>query len=195
MTQTRPTITLVNGTENERLLERQLLTMFDRYELGKWFYTEHVQLEEGVIPHSHPVLTLAPRKHYLTDLKRILAVYLHEQMHWFSLLDEMSRDNARIGTELRTRYPNLPVDPPDGCGSEFSNYLHIVVNFFEYQALRELLSDDRARAVLGGYRGYKAIYAVVLRDYAELEQLFTKCGLILPEQPPLEKRFIPVKPR
>ena len=111
MTQIRPTITLVNGTENERLLEKQLLTMFDRYPLGKWLYTEQVQLEEGAVPHSHPVLTLAPRKHYLTDPERILAVYLHEQMHWFSLLDDTSRDNAHISTELRARYPNLPVDP------------------------------------------------------------------------------------
>lgn len=116
-------------------------------------------------------------------------------MHWFSLLDDASIDNRRIHTELRTRYPNLPVSPPDGCGSEYSNYLHIVVNFLEYQALSELLGNDRARKVLAGYRGYKVIYAIVLRDYAELEHLFTDCGLTLPERPPLEKRFRTPRPR
>ena len=185
----RLTVTLANGSESERQLEETLLTLFDRYGLEKWLHTEQVNPEDGAIPHSHPVLTLAPRKHYLSNPERLLAVYLPEQMHWFSLLDDASRDSARIGSELRTRYPGLPVDPPDGCGSEFSNYVHIVVNLFEHQALRELLGDDRARTVLEGYQGYKAIYAIVLRDDADLESLFTDCGLTLPGRPPLEKRF------
>lgn len=101
----------------------------------------------------------------------------------------------RLNAELRTRYPDLPVGFPDGCRSTFSNYLHIVVNFFEYQAFRELLGDDRARAVIEQHPGYRAIYAIVLRDCEGLEHLFTEGGLILPERPPLEKRFCTPSPR
>ena len=39
MTQTRPTVTPVNGTEKEQLLREQLFNLFDRYPLGKWLYT------------------------------------------------------------------------------------------------------------------------------------------------------------
>lgn len=111
------------------------------------------------------------------------------------MLEDVSMDRRRVSAELRVRYPELPVGYPNGCRSEFSNYLHIVVNSFEYQALRELLGTAEARAVIESHPFYKAIYAIVLRDYVELEQLFTGCGLILPEQPPFDKRFISAKPR
>lgn len=64
-----------------------------------------------------------------------------------------------------------------------------MVNFFEYQALRELLGDDRARTVIERHPGYCTIYATVLKDFVRLEQLFTACGLVLPERPPPDKRF------
>lgn len=197
MTQ-RPNITLANGSESERQLEKTLLALFDRYGLEKWLYTEQVNLEDDAIPHSHPVLTLTPRTQridYGADPERLLAVYLHEQMHWFLMLEDPARDLERLHAELRERYPNLPVGFPDGCRNEFSNYVHIMVNSFEYGGLRELLGDDRARAVIQGHPGYRAIYKLVLRDYADLEHLFTDCGLTLPERPPLEKRFRTPRPK
>ena len=194
MTQ-RPTITLVNGSESERRLEKMLLALFDRYGLEKWLYTEQVNLEDGATPHSHPVLTLSPWKQYLADPERSLAVYIHEQTHWFMSLEDPSRDRERLHAELRGRYPDLPVGFPDGCRSEFSNYLHIMVNFFEYGALRDLLGDDRARAVIEGHPGYRAIYTIVLRDYAELERLFTDCGLTFPERPRSRNGFAPRAPK
>ena len=198
MNRTRPDITLVNGSESERQLEETLLALFDRYGLEKWLYTEQVNLEDGAIPHSHPVLTLTPktqRTDYGADPERLLAVYIHEQMHWFLMLEDPARDRERLHAELRDRYPNLPVGFPDGCRSEFSNYVHIMVNFLEYRGLRELLGDDRARAVITQHPGYRAIYAVVLRDYADLEHLFTDCNLTLPGRPPLEKRFRTPRPK
>lgn len=192
MTQARPVITLVNGSESERQLQAKLLALFDRYGLEKWLYTEQVNIEDRAMAHSHPVLTLTPRtrlKNYLDDSERLLAVYIHEQIHWFYNIDDSAKDLERLHAELRTRYADLPVGFPEGCRSEFSNYLHIVVNFFEYRGLRELLGDDRARAIIEGHPGYRAIYAIVLQDYADLEALFTDCGLTMHERPPLGKRF------
>jgi hypothetical protein len=192
MTQTRPTITLVNGTEKEQLLQSQLLKLFDRYPLDKWLYTEDVQIEEGVIPHSHPVLTLSPETRgaiYLGHPEQLLSCYIHEQLHWFMSLEDLFRDRERVNAELRARYPNLPVGPLEGCRSEYSNYLHIVVNFLEYQGLRELFGEARAKAMLEHRLYYRAIYEIVLSSGAELERLFTECGLVLPERPPVVKRF------
>ena len=198
MNRTRPDITLVNESESERQLEEMLLVLFDRYGLEKWLYTEQVNLEDGATPHSHPVLTLTPRTQrtdYGADLERLLAVYIHEQLHWFLMLEDPTRDRERLHAELRNRYPNLPVGFPDGCRSEFSNCVHIMVNVFEYRALRDLLGDDQARAVIEGHPSYRAIYEIVLRDYAGLEHLFTDYGLTLPDRPPLEKRFRTPRPK
>lgn len=198
MTPTRPVLTPVNGTESERQMEKMLLVLFDHYGLEQWLYTEQVNLEDGVIPHSHPALTLTPktqRTDYGADPERLLAVYIHEQLHWFLMLEDPSRDRERLHAELRGRYPNLPVGFPDGCRSEFSNYVHVMVNFFEYEGLRDLLGNDWARAIIEQHPGYRAIYKIVLRDYADLERLFTDCGLTLPERPPLEKRFHTPRPQ
>ena len=196
MTPVRPSITLVNGTEDEQLLSKQLLVLFDRYPLSKWLYTEQVQIEEGAIPHSHPVLTLTPKTRatdYLSNSEHLLAAYVHEQLHWFMTLDDASKDLDRVYNELHTKYPNLPVGYPEGCRSEFSNYVHVVVNFLEYRALRELLGVASAKAVIERHPFYRAVYALVLKDYEPLGVLLSECGLVPPEQPPADKHFRLVK--
>lgn len=195
MTQTRPTITLVNGTTKEQLLRERLLSLFDRYPLGRWLYTESVEIAEGVIPHSHPVLTLSPQTRgadYLAHPERLLGTYIHEQLHWFLLLENKFEAYKSAGAEFRALYPSLPTERPEGCGSDRSNYLHIQVNYLEYRALRELLGEDEARAVVEGIPYYTAIYALVLRDYDQTGEAMTRYGLIPAEHPPEAKRFVAV---
>ncbi|HYX49972.1 MAG TPA: hypothetical protein VE843_09545, partial [Ktedonobacteraceae bacterium] len=55
---TLPEIVLVKVTEREWKTQEMLLSLFERYALDKWRYTEKVRIEQGVISHSHPVLTL-----------------------------------------------------------------------------------------------------------------------------------------
>ena len=90
---TLPKIMLVHGTASEQQAREMLLRWLERYMLDKWLYTRVVQIEEGAIPHSHPVLTLSPRTRwndYLADPEQLLAAYLHEQLHWFTLLEEQA---------------------------------------------------------------------------------------------------------
>lgn len=193
MTQTRPTITLANGTGNEQLFLQKLLELFDRHPPGKWLYTENVRIEGGVIPHSHPTLTLSPQTratHYLTDSERLLGTYIHGQLHWFLQLKSTFEAYKDASSELRSLYPDLPTERPEGCGSDRSNYLHIQVNYLEYRALRELLGEAEARMVIERVPYYTAIYALVLRDYGQIGKLMTKYDLIPNEQPPEFKRFV-----
>ncbi len=192
MTQTRPTITLVNGTGNEQLLQEQLLELFDRHPLGEWLYTENIRIEEGVIPHSHPILTLSPQTRatdYLTDSEQLLGTYIHEQLHWFLLLEDKVAAYKNASGEFRASYPKLPTERPAGCGSDRSNYLHVQVNYLEYRALRELLGEGEAKTVVERVPYYTAIYALVLRDYEEIGELMTRYNLIPDEKPPEVKRF------
>ena len=152
-----------------------------------------MQLEEGVIPHSHPILTLSPQTRgtdYLADLEQLLGTYIHEQLHWFLLLKNKFEAYKNASAELRSLYPDLPTERPEGCGSDRSNYLHIQVNYLEYRALRELLGEAEAKAVVKSVPYYTAIYALVLRGYEQIGKLMTKYGLIPDEQPPEFKQFV-----
>ncbi len=168
---TLPQFLLVNGTVKERLAQTMLLSWFRRYQLDKWLYAETVQIEEGTIPHSHPVLTLSPTTpwiDYLADPEQLLAAYLHEQLHWFLVLEEKFAGGKQAMVEFRARYPDLPVKLPEGCGSDFSNYLHIIVNYLEYSALAELLGQTTAQSIIGRVPHYTEIYALVLRKYEQI---------------------------
>ncbi len=174
-------------------MQEQLLNLFDHYPLGKWLYTKDVKIKEGVIPHSHPILTLSPQTrgtNYLTDPERLLGTYIHEQLHWFLLLEDKVAAHKNASAEFRASYTKLPTERPEGCGSDRSNYLHVQVNYLEYRALRELLGEGRARAVIGRVPYYRAIYALILRDYKKIGELMTRHGLIPNEQPPELKRFV-----
>lgn len=76
-----PSIHFVHGSATEIALREQLLELFTQYDLSKWFYAETVNLEDGVIPHSHPVLTLCPKTRgstYLGNPERLRGCYIHK---------------------------------------------------------------------------------------------------------------------
>jgi hypothetical protein len=53
------TITCVNETPPEIATAERLRALLARYDLRRWRFTDHVRIEDSVIPHSHPVLTLS----------------------------------------------------------------------------------------------------------------------------------------
>jgi len=164
------TIALVNNTEREAQTRDQLLRLLDQYDLTGWQFTDHVQIAQGVMPHSHPVLTLNTRE--LADDHGLLAVYLHEQAHWYTLTRPPGQ--AEVLAAMRARYPDLPVALPQGCGSERSNEIHLLVCPLEYLSMVTLAGEETARRMVAAYPFYMAIYAHVLRDAAEIRTLFAR---------------------
>ena len=192
----RPSISLVNDSQAERRLAQQLNELFETYGLERYFYTETVQIEDGVIPHSHPILTLSPSTfgtQYLDNPNALLATYIHEQMHWFTLLETHKDNGSKAKHHFEKLYPDLPLDLPKGCGSRFSNYLHITVNWLEYDSLRTLLGAEKAYTELTGRNFYTSIYALVLENDADIKETLRQHNLLLPERPPEPKKFRQVK--
>jgi hypothetical protein len=172
------TVSLVNGSPDEARTRVRLLALLGRYNLTKWQFTDQIQIEDEVAAHSHPVLTMNTRN--ADDDALLLAVYIHEQLHWFILANsEMSGCTIRA---FRAMYPDVPVDFPEGCGSERSNYLHFLVCYFEYKGLIELLGPDDARATFERCARrpfYRFIYRAVLQDFTAMSAVITGCGLSL----------------
>lgn len=166
------------------------MQLLEQYPLDKWLYTEHIQIDKDAIPHSHPVLTLHTR--HLNDSQQLIATYIHEQIHWFCLLVEKAEASFSAMDVFRQLYPLLPVGYPDGCDSEFSNVLHILVNYLEYQGLIELFGFEVACHIIQRKTYYKKIYELALSETEKIGAIMAQHELLLPEKPPEPRVFLEV---
>ena len=169
------TISLVNGTEREARARDQLLRLLDLYDLRRWQFTNRVCIEQGVIPHSHPVLTVNTR--YPDDDVLALSTYLHEQLHWFTW--RRYRKTRRALGDLKSRYPDPPIAFPEGAGNEGSSYLHYLVCYLEYRSMIEVVGPEEAHRVIDAWCAshYTEIYRTVLRDFEEIGEIATRHDL------------------
>ena len=124
-----------------------------RYDLSPFLFTKTVRIQSGVVPHSHPVLTL--NTFHADDPDAILDEFLHEQMHWF-LAEHESQTDTLI-SELKKTYPVLPRGRSEVARSEESTYLHLIVGWLELQAVRHYLGSQKAEEILGSSDHYKWI--------------------------------------
>jgi hypothetical protein len=169
-------ITLAHGSRNEAATRSQLQKILQTYDLSDWVWTGKVKIEEGSIPHSHPVLTLHTR--HLDDDLMLLSTFVHEEYHWYETAHP-AEVTAAIA-ELKTAYPNVPVGGRDGADSEESSYLHIVVCYAEWQKMKALVGAEKARHVMEFWAGdhYRAIYRLVLDHEAAVGGVVQRHGLL-----------------
>ncbi len=173
-------IRLHRNTPLEERGREQLLRLLYTHDLQKWLFTPNILIQDGVIPHSHPVLTLNTR--YLEDDTAQLATFVHEQLHWF-LTDRVERAKTQAAlTELRALYPTVPTKPPAGAGDERGTYLHLIVCTLELQAVTELLDEPRARQQLERWTHYTWVYRTVLTDTERLGGVLQRHGIVVPER-------------
>jgi hypothetical protein len=169
-------ISLVNGLPAEDSARTQLRRLLRSYDLRPWLFTRTIRIERGVIPHSHPVLTLNTR--YLGRDEEQLGTFVHEQLHWF--VEAESTAKAAAMRALEARYPEVPVGGEDGARSRESTYLHLIVCFLELDGMSQLVGEAAARRQLEAERHYRWIYARVLGETDALRALVTAAGFRLP---------------
>lgn len=175
-------VTLITGAQEEQAVLTALRRLRGRYDLKRFELTSVIRIERGVIPHSHPVLTLSDR--YGGDDDFLLTTYLHEQLHWWSLEcpgAQDGRDEAVYG-RLEREY-SVPLDPPEGCGDLLSNLIHLHVCWLELEAVSMFLGRERTTEILRSLWYYRAIYRTVLENDERLGALFNAEGMGLPPAP------------
>jgi hypothetical protein len=177
MAQTTPAqfeITLKHNDQWERQTEQQLRRILSAYDASNWIFTRKIIIESGfnVIPHSHPVLTLHTR--HLKDDELLLSTFVHEQLHWY--LEEKPKETDEACKELRSVFPKAPVGSPEGGHDEESTYLHILICYLEYQAIKGLLGELKAKQVMNFWATdhYRWIYKTVLEREREIDSLMRK---------------------
>jgi hypothetical protein len=169
-------ITLVHGNAAEVATQAQLQRLLSEYKVERWQFTSRLRIDADTIPHSHPVLTLHARHLKQDDL--LLSTYVHEQLHWH-LQRHPAQTKAAL-RELRQLYPSLPVGYPQGADSEVGNYEHLLINWLELKADRELLGEERAQQALQFWQGdhYTALYKTVADDSARIEAVLVRHKLM-----------------
>jgi len=171
-------ITVVNGSADEQRAKEQLERLLATYDVDAWIFTREVHIEAGVIPHSHPVLTLDTGS--LDNDDGALSGFLHEQFHWYA--NQIGDVTDAVKVEFAEIFPDAPSGPEEGGARDRnSTYLHLMVCDLELQAMSELLGEARARAVLEGYRHYPWIYDQVLHNPV-VRQVNERQGAVVPRR-------------
>jgi hypothetical protein len=168
-------IELAGKSEREQQAKEQLERVLARYDVRKWTFTNKVRIEDRVIPHSHPVLTLSTGNLGRDD--HMLSEFIHEQIHWHEEAKPRQREAAI--KELQAAFPALPSRPPEGARDRYSSYLHVIVCYLEYQAMKTLIGNTGARSVFEYWAGhhYKAIYRMVLDREKDIGAIIVGNGL------------------
>jgi len=168
-------IATAHDSDGENRTRAQLARLLSAYDLDKWIFTTTVAIDERAIPHSHPVLTLHTR-HIDNDL-HLLSTFVHEEIHWH-LVAKGDQTQAAI-TELMKVFPSAPTGGAEGARDAESTYLHLIVNYLEFQAMKELLGDRQAKEVFDFWATdhYTWIYRTVLSDEERLGKVVTRHGL------------------
>ena len=146
------------------------MRLLNTHDLGPLLITTRFRIQCHVVPHSHPVLMLSTR--HLDDDERQLAVFIHEQMHWYAGRDEAAFASAMA--DLRASYPEVPVGGGQGARSEKSTYAHLIICMLEYDGLAKFLGRDRARAVIERTDVYRWIYDKVLNDELTIRDIMRR---------------------
>ena len=167
---------LKNGSRAEMQTRDQLQRLLQAYDLSKWIFTKSILLDEKAIPHSHPVLTLHTR--HLKDDDLLLSTFVHEQLHW--LLVQNDKETKEAIKELRVLFPKVPVGFPAGSENEESTYQHLLVNYLEYRADKELMGELKAKQVMDFWvtDHYTWVYKTILERTRDIGNIAFKYKLI-----------------
>lgn len=169
-------ISLADGNAAEAETREQLQRLVKIYDLSDWIWTRRVNIEQGAIPHSHPVLTLSTR--HLKDDSLLLSTFVHEEYHWYETAHP--HETSAAIAELISKFPGLAIGGQDGARDEESSYLHIIVCDAEWQKMKSLVGLDRARQIMDFWARdhYRAIYRLVLDHEAAVNELLNRHKLL-----------------
>jgi hypothetical protein len=169
-------IRTAHQSPREEAVRLELLGLLQRYDVSKWTFTGEVIIEQGVVPHSHPVLTL----NTLASGDRLLASYLHEQLHWLLAARWADPGMATALRRVASAYPDAPGKDGDGTPGAGSARLHLLLGALQVDALSVLIGADRTNAVVANLIQagiYPWIYQIVIRDLNSLLAVCDDAGL------------------
>lgn len=138
------------------------------YDLTPIIFTDYVEIQSRAYPHSHPTLTLNTR--YAEQPKKLLAAFMHEQLHWWTAKNKVAVNRA--SKELRKIVPKLP---------KRITYEHLIICFLEYDGLVYYLGKTEANKVIKAFisqdKLHTWLYSTSLYRYNQINKIIVKYKL------------------
>ncbi len=161
-------ITEIHPNRESALMKQNVLQLAQVYDLGPFLYTKVIHITPKGVNQSHPVLTL--NVEHSAQPYKILSVFLHEEFHWLVSMYPKNLNQSIV--QLKNIFPN----------QQKQVYIHIVVCYLEYKALRMYLGEKLARKIILDFvRREKLrpwVYTQVLTKNQLIGKLLKKNGLI-----------------
>jgi len=164
----------VNSSPEEHATVKLMNELAKKYDLSPYYFTKKIQVEKFAIPHDYPILTLNTRHNSNPDM--LLSTFLHEEIHRF-LSGPNDQKTQKAINDLRKRFNHVPVGGVEGGKDEESTYLHLLVCWFELQADKNYLGNEKAYDIIKKADHYAWIYKQVLAHEKEIAKLIRKHGL------------------
>ncbi|MDQ3018693.1 MAG: hypothetical protein M3Q64_02385 [bacterium] len=147
-----------------------LETILEKYQLDTYIRCSNIIIELDGRGYAFPYITLSAWKKGKEE--NLLAQFLHEQLHWIE--KELEELFYRAIEELKTIFTNVPINKPEGGGSEKSTYTHLIVCRFELLALAELLGKESAFRIVSGNSNYTWIRKTAINEGEMIDQVIRK---------------------
>lgn len=161
-------ITEIKPNRDSQIMKQNVLHLAQVYDLTPFLYTKTIQIKSDAVSQSHPVLTLNNK--YTNYPHKILAVFLHEQFHWWVWMKK--KEVALAVADLKKIFPKLTTD----------TYIHLVVCYLEYGAVKFYLGEKSATVVFKDFIRKEKLrpwtYSQVLVNNKVLRKVFLKYKLI-----------------
>ena len=174
-------ISTVSQSQAELKIQSMLKAIHKKYDLAPWLNTQKVVVDQGAKrPHSHPVLTLNTNPKYLNDQDMLLSAYLHENLHWH-LVNNRKGTFYQFTDAIKLQFPEVKSSAPYGSRTERGTLSHLIVCYFEFKAMTQLLGEEKAKRLLQSKDYYTWVYQTILdsKNHFKLETLVKQFGLEL----------------
>lgn len=164
-------ISTKNNSDRENATATLLKQALAEYDLSRWVFTNKIIIEERVIPHSHPVLTLSTN---YRDKVEIVSGFIHEQLHWY--LEKNSEPEKKAIAEFRKRYKNVPYANRAGAKDEYSTYMHLINCWLEYRAMASLIGEEQATQLMWNTPFYTWVYNKIVEEKDIIGKIIRDAG-------------------
>jgi hypothetical protein len=168
-------ISLESASESEKIAKSLIDDFVKKYDLTKYFFTHKIHIQSFVIPHSHPILTLNTRT--IKEPDRFLALFIHEQIHWFFDLDGRAEKTKIFIEKMRQKFPKVPSQKEGGANDDQSTYLHLGVCYYELDQLSKLIGKEKAEQIFKTDEIYSWVRQQVLVNKNFIRDALNESGL------------------
>ncbi|MGZ5280616.1 MAG: hypothetical protein ACXWC9_11760 [Pseudobdellovibrionaceae bacterium] len=168
-------ITLESGSGPEKTAKALIEDFAKKYDLLNYYFTGKIHIQSFVIPHSHPVLTLNTRT--IKEPDRYLALFIHEQIHWFFDLNGRAEKTKVFIEKMKKQFPKVPSQQEGGAKDDESTYLHLGVCFYELEQLSKLIGKEKAEQTFKTDEIYSWVRKQVLDKHDIIQSALTETGL------------------